>query len=115
MPSRRTPSRLTLDLICDHILSSVVALVAGPLSGAAVLPALAHSDVPVNSEVTMIKRLLLLASTNKRLEKLVSTNKLTRALVSRYVAGTTLHEAIVVTQELQAVNIDVSLDLLGET
>ena len=38
----------------------------------------------------MIKRLLLVASTNKRLEKLVSTNPLTRGLVSRFVAGTTL-------------------------
>ena len=63
----------------------------------------------------MIKRLLLVASTNKRLEKLVSTNQLTRGLVSRYVAGTTLQDAIAVTRELQAQNIDVSLDLLGET
>jgi proline dehydrogenase len=63
----------------------------------------------------MIKRLLLVASTNKRLEKLVSTNQLTRGLVSRYVAGTTLQEAIAVTRELQEQGIDVSLDLLGET
>jgi proline dehydrogenase len=63
----------------------------------------------------MIKRLLLVASTNKRLEKLVSTSRLTRGLVSRFVAGTTLEEAISVTRELQARNIDVSLDLLGET
>ena len=63
----------------------------------------------------MIKRLLLVASTNKRLEKLVTTNQLTRGLVSRYVAGTTLPEAIAVTRELQAQKIDVSLDLLGET
>jgi proline dehydrogenase len=63
----------------------------------------------------MIKRLLLVASTNKRLEKLVSANKLTRGLVSRYVAGTTLQEAIAVTRELKAEGIDVSLDLLGET
>jgi proline dehydrogenase len=63
----------------------------------------------------MIKRLLLVASTDKRLEKLVSTSRLTRGLVSRFVAGTTLAEAIAVTRELQARNIDVSLDLLGET
>ena len=63
----------------------------------------------------MIKRLLLVASTNKRLEKLVSANKLTRGLVGRYVAGTTLQEAIAVTRELRAEGIDVSLDLLGET
>ena len=63
----------------------------------------------------MIKRLLLVASTNKRLEKLVSTSRLTRGLVSRFVAGTTLQEAITVTRELRAEGIDVSLDLLGET
>jgi proline dehydrogenase len=63
----------------------------------------------------MIKRLLLLASTNKRLEKLVSASRLTRGLVTRFVAGTTLQEAIAVTRELKARNIDVSLDLLGET
>jgi proline dehydrogenase len=63
----------------------------------------------------MIKRLLLVASTDKRLEKLVSTSRLTRGLVSRFVAGTTLADAIAVTHELQAQNIDVSLDLLGET
>jgi proline dehydrogenase len=63
----------------------------------------------------MIKRLLLVASTNKRLEKLVSTSRLTRGLVGRFVAGTTLDEAIAVTHELRARNIDVSLDLLGET
>jgi proline dehydrogenase len=63
----------------------------------------------------MIKRLLLVASTNKRLEHLVSTSRLTRSLVSRFVAGTTLEEAIAVTHELKTQNIDVSLDLLGET
>jgi proline dehydrogenase len=63
----------------------------------------------------MIKRLLLVASTDKRLEKLVSTSRLTRGLVSRFVAGTALADAIAVTRELQAQNIDVSLDLLGET
>ena len=63
----------------------------------------------------MIKRLLLLASTNKRLEKLVSSSRLTRGLVTRYVPGTTLQDAIAVTRELKARKIDVSLDLLGET
>lgn len=63
----------------------------------------------------MIKRLLLVASTNKRLEKVVSTNKFTRGVVGRYVAGTTLQEALAVTRALQAQKIDVSLDLLGET
>ena len=63
----------------------------------------------------MIKRLLLVAATNKRLEKLVSTSRLTRGLVSRFVAGTTLQEAIDVARDLQVQKIDVSLDLLGET
>ena len=63
----------------------------------------------------MIKRLLLVASTNKRLERLVSSSPLTRGLVGRFVAGTTLEEAIAVTRDLQAQHIDVSLDLLGET
>jgi proline dehydrogenase len=63
----------------------------------------------------MIKRLLLLAATNKRLEGLVSRNQLTQGLVNRYVAGTTLREAIDVARNLQSQKIDVSLDLLGET
>jgi proline dehydrogenase len=63
----------------------------------------------------MIKKLLLLAAENKRLEALVSRNPLTKSLVSRYVAGTTLDDAIAVAQALNAKGIDVSLDLLGET
>lgn len=63
----------------------------------------------------MIKKLLLVAATNKRLERLVSTSPLTRDLVGRFVAGTTLAEAIAVTKQLNAQHIDVSLDLLGET
>jgi len=63
----------------------------------------------------MIKKLLLVAATNKRLERTVSTNPLTRDLVRRFVAGTTLEEAIAVTKQLNAQRIDVSLDLLGET
>jgi proline dehydrogenase len=63
----------------------------------------------------MIKKLLLVAATNKRLEKLVSTSPLTRELVGRFVAGTTLADAIAVTKELNSHGIDVSLDLLGET
>lgn len=63
----------------------------------------------------MIKKLLLVAATDKRLERVVSTNPLTRDLVRRFVAGTTLDEAIAVTKRLNAQRIDVSLDLLGET
>jgi proline dehydrogenase len=63
----------------------------------------------------MIKQLLLVAATNKRLERLLSTSPLTRDLVRRFVAGTTLEEAVAVTKQLNAQRIDVSLDLLGET
>jgi proline dehydrogenase len=63
----------------------------------------------------MLKRLLLLAADNQRLERLVATNPRTRKLVSRFVAGTTLAEAVSATKELNARHIDVSLDLLGET
>jgi proline dehydrogenase len=63
----------------------------------------------------MIKRLLLVAASNKRLEALVSENRLTRDLVRRYVAGTTLQEAVAAARELEGKGIDVSLDLLGET
>ena len=63
----------------------------------------------------MIKKLLLVAATNKRLERTVSTSPLTRDLVRRFVAGTTLDEAVAVTRQLNAQRIDVSLDLLGET
>jgi len=63
----------------------------------------------------MIKKLLLVAATNKRLERTVSTNRFTRDLVSRYVAGNTLDDALAATRELNRHGIDVSLDLLGET
>jgi proline dehydrogenase len=63
----------------------------------------------------MINKLLLSAGTNRRLEELVSHSALTRGVVRRYVAGTTIAEAIAVAQQLNRENIDVSLDLLGET
>jgi proline dehydrogenase len=62
----------------------------------------------------MIRKLLLLAAESKRLEHQVSRNPLMRGLVSRYVAGTTLNEAIEVARTLNAKGIDASLDLLGE-
>ena len=63
----------------------------------------------------MIKRSLLLAANSKRLEHTVSSNRHTSLVVSRYVAGTTLDQAITATLDLNAKGIDVSLDLLGET
>ncbi|WP_460958823.1 proline dehydrogenase family protein [Parasphingorhabdus pacifica] len=63
----------------------------------------------------MLRRLLLRAAENKRLGDWIGRNRLTRGLVSRYVAGTTLDEAITVARTLNSKGIDVSLDLLGET
>src|SRR5688572_25587176 len=63
----------------------------------------------------MPNKLLLVASENKKLERIASRSRLTRPLVQRYVAGTTLAEALDVTEELNSVGIDVSLDLLGES
>ncbi|MXP19794.1 proline dehydrogenase [Gordonia sp. HNM0687] len=63
----------------------------------------------------MIKKALLLAADSKRLERIIGRSRLTKPLVSRYVAGTTLDEAVAATRELNAKGIDVSLDLLGET
>jgi len=63
----------------------------------------------------MISASLLRAAENRRLEQLVTRNRLSRALVQRYVAGTTLAEAITVAQQMQQKNLQVSLDLLGES
>ena len=63
----------------------------------------------------MPNKLLLLASENKKLGSIVTKSKLTRPIVRRYVAGTTLGEALDVTEQLNSVGIEVSLDLLGES
>lgn len=63
----------------------------------------------------MPNRLLLAASENKTLEKVTSSSRLTRPIVQRYVAGTTLDEALTVTEQLNGLGIQVSLDLLGES
>jgi proline dehydrogenase len=63
----------------------------------------------------MLKRLLLTAASSKRLEQQISTNRRTRKLVSRFVAGTTLEQAVQATKELNGRHIEVTLDLLGET
>ncbi|WP_175471748.1 proline dehydrogenase family protein [Geodermatophilus telluris] len=46
---------------------------------------------------------------------MVSRSPLTRGLVSRYVAGTTLDDAMAVTDQLRRQGLEVSLDLLGES
>lgn len=63
----------------------------------------------------MPNKLLLMASENKKLERVATKSKLTQPIVQRYVAGTTLAEALDVTEHLNSVGIDVSLDLLGES
>lgn len=63
----------------------------------------------------MLKRSLLIAANNKRLEARIGSDPRTKKLVSRFVAGTTLDDAVRVTTELNARGIDVSFDLLGET
>jgi proline dehydrogenase len=63
----------------------------------------------------MPNRLLLLASESNRLESLIATNPRTKKLVRRFVAGTTLADAVQATKELNARRIDVTFDLLGET
>lgn len=63
----------------------------------------------------MPNKLLLVASENKKLERIATKSRLTRPMVQRYVAGTTLAEALDVTGQLNSAGIDVSLDLLGES
>ncbi|MBC7279617.1 proline dehydrogenase family protein [Nocardioides sp.] len=63
----------------------------------------------------MPNRLLLAAAESKRLEEFASNNKLTRPIIQRYVAGTTLAEALNVSTALNRDGMDVSLDLLGES
>lgn len=63
----------------------------------------------------MLSRLLLVASESEKLGTTVSRSPLTRGLVSRFVAGTTLDDAMVVTDRLRQQGLEVSLDLLGES
>ncbi|WP_100499240.1 proline dehydrogenase family protein [Geodermatophilus chilensis] len=63
----------------------------------------------------MLSRLLLVASESEKLGTTVSRSPLTRGLVSRYVAGTTLDDAMAVTDRLRQQGLEVSLDLLGES
>lgn len=63
----------------------------------------------------MLKQTLLVAANNRRLEQTVCTNPRMRQIVERFVAGTTLDEALDVTRTLNRRGINVTLDLLGET
>lgn len=66
-------------------------------------------------EAFMIKKGLLLAADSQRMETLIANNPRTQPLVTRFVAGTTLDDALRVTHDLNARGIDVTFDLLGET
>ncbi len=63
----------------------------------------------------MFKRALLLAADNARLERRIATDPRTKKLVDRFVAGTSLDDAVRVTTDLNGRRIGVTFDLLGET
>ena len=62
----------------------------------------------------MLRRTLLAASASTRLRELITTAPLTRDVVSRFVAGDGLQDALRVTERLIADGLLVSLDYLGE-
>ncbi|QKZ17149.1 proline dehydrogenase family protein [Streptomyces chartreusis] len=90
--------------VCDHPIRSWLNTTTNQFF----LPSLRDLGIDVISHV------LLRAAQNKKLENLVSGHPLTRGLVSRYVAGVTCEEAILVARQLKGEGINVSLDLLGE-
>lgn len=63
----------------------------------------------------MLKRALLVAAESDRLEQKIGTDPRTKKLVERFVAGTTLRDAVRVTKEMNAKRIWTTFDLLGET
>jgi proline dehydrogenase len=62
----------------------------------------------------MLRSLVLKTSSLKPIEKMVRTSKLFRPMVSRFIAGDTLEEAMAASQELMDKGFMVSLDFLGE-
>jgi proline dehydrogenase len=62
----------------------------------------------------LLRRTLLAASASTRLRELITTAPLTRDVVSRFVAGDGLQDALRVTERLIADGLLVSLDYLGE-
>jgi proline dehydrogenase len=62
----------------------------------------------------IVGRALLWAAEKKRVQKLVTEGKLSRSVVTRFVAGDTLEDAITAIKELNARGIGGILDLLGE-
>lgn len=62
----------------------------------------------------MLRSVILAAARSSRIERLVATTPATRAMVDRFVAGTTIDDALRVTRELVANGLTVTLDHLGE-
>lgn len=63
----------------------------------------------------MLRSTFLWLSEQRSIFQFVRRNRLARRFASRFVAGETLDEAIVATQEVNARDVTVSLDLLGES
>jgi proline dehydrogenase len=62
----------------------------------------------------MLRSVILAAARSSRVERLVATAPVTRDVVRRFVAGTTVTDALRVTRELVRNGLAVSLDHLGE-
>jgi len=62
----------------------------------------------------MLRSVILAAARSSRIERLVATTPATRAVVDRFVAGTTVDDALRVTRALVADGLTVTLDHLGE-
>ena len=62
----------------------------------------------------MLRSVILAAARSSRVERLVATAPVTREVVRRFVAGTTVDDALDVARELAADGLAVTLDHLGE-
>jgi proline dehydrogenase len=62
----------------------------------------------------MLRSVILAAARNKRVEHLVETAPVSRDVVRRFVAGSSVDDALEVTRELVSQELTVSLDHLGE-
>lgn len=63
----------------------------------------------------MLRNTLLWLSNRRTVFSFIRNNRLSRSFASRFVAGETLETAVAATRELNARDITVSLDLLGES
>jgi proline dehydrogenase len=62
----------------------------------------------------VLRQVLLSASRNRRVRHLVETTPVSRDVVNRYVAGTSVDDAVRVSRDLTAQGLSVTLDHLGE-